>query len=49
VARAEQSLEPFDLVAEQVLEQVRTLARAAEQRATPDSVSGDSRGGESES
>jgi TetR/AcrR family transcriptional repressor of lmrAB and yxaGH operons len=29
LARAEQSLEPFDLVAEQLIDQVRTLSRAA--------------------
>jgi hypothetical protein len=32
LARAEQSLEPFDLVAEQLLDQVRVLGRAAETR-----------------
>jgi len=32
LARAEQSLEPFDLVAEQLLDQVRTLSRAAKAR-----------------
>jgi TetR/AcrR family transcriptional repressor of lmrAB and yxaGH operons len=47
--RAEHSLEPFDLVAEQLLEQVRTLARDVEQQATPDPVSSDSRGGDGES
>jgi AcrR family transcriptional regulator len=36
LARAEQSLEPFDLVAEQLLEQVRALRRAASpQRSRP--------------
>jgi hypothetical protein len=29
LARAEQSLEPFDLVADQLLDQVRALARPA--------------------
>jgi AcrR family transcriptional regulator len=33
LARAEQSLEPFDLVAEQLLEQVRTLSRNGKRRA----------------
>ncbi len=32
LARAEQSLEPFDLVAEQLLDQVRALSRAAKGR-----------------
>jgi TetR/AcrR family transcriptional repressor of lmrAB and yxaGH operons len=32
LARAEQSLEPFDLVTEQLLEQVRVLGRAGETR-----------------
>jgi len=32
LARAEQSLEPFDLVAEQLLDQVRTLSRGAKAR-----------------
>jgi len=30
LARAEQSLEPFDLVVDQLLEQVRALARPAQ-------------------
>jgi len=38
LARAEQSLEPFDLVAEQLLEQVRQLAAISEQPSAPDAT-----------